>query len=253
MSDHEAHALVAALDGAAPSTPTACAGWTVHELVAHLAAGSKEIADLVEEHLLGRPARVTRGFEEREAAFRALDWDDLRAAWMVQGGRMVEAVAALDARGPDEGVGFTGTAMTATQLRMHARSEAAIHRWDVCGDDATSDQLLAQPELTAHATSVLSAMTALEESAASRTARGPHLRIVVRAPGQPDVTLADGRFALAPDEVTDADVVVETDAAHRLLIMWGRRAPGRPMRITAAPADQDAVDRILWPRISSSA
>jgi uncharacterized protein (TIGR03083 family) len=246
MSDHEAHALVAALDAAAPGTPTACAGWTVHELVAHLAAGCEEIADLVEEHLLGQSSRPTRPFEARETPFRSLAWEDLRAAWMTNAGRMIEAVAALDARGPVAAVDFTGTSMTADQLRMHARSEAAIHRWDVCGDDATSDRLLAQPELTAHAAWALSAMTVLDESATRRLTGAPHLRIVLRSPDQPDVTLAGDRFTIAPDD--DADAIVETDAAHRLLVMWGRHSPGRPSRITAAPADRDAVDRILWPQ-----
>ncbi|HEX7134728.1 MAG TPA: maleylpyruvate isomerase family mycothiol-dependent enzyme [Iamia sp.] len=250
MSNHEAHALIAALDAAAPDTPTACAGWTVHDLVAHLAAGSEEIADLVEDRLLGRPARPTRGFEEREAPFRALPWEDLRTAWMVHGTRLTEAVAALDARGPTEAVDFTGIPMTSAQLRMHARSEAAIHRWDVCGDDDTSDRLLAQPELTAHAAQVLSAMTVLDESAVRRIAPEPHLRIVLRAAGRPDITLAGGRFALAPDEAPDADAVVETDAAHRLLVMWGRRSPRRPLQITAAPAVREAVDQILWPDLS---
>jgi hypothetical protein len=37
----------------------------------------------------------------------------------------------------------------------HVRSEAAIHRWDLVGDDATSAALLAQPELTAHAVTAL--------------------------------------------------------------------------------------------------
>jgi uncharacterized protein (TIGR03083 family) len=247
MSNREAHALVAALDAAVPGTPTACAGWTAHELVAHLAAGSEEIADLVEEHLRGRPSRPTRGFAVREAPYRALDWEDLRTAWMAQGGRMAEAVAALEARGPGDAVDFTGVPMTGAQLGVHARSEAALHRWDVCGDDATSDELLAQPELTAHAAWVLSAMTALDESAAHRTAGEPHLRIALRAPGQPEVTLAGDRFALTEEEAPDPDAVVETDAAHRLLIMWGRRSPGRPVRVTAAPPDRDAVSRVLWP------
>jgi uncharacterized protein (TIGR03083 family) len=252
MSNREAHALVAAVEAAGSSAPTACAGWTVHELVAHLAAGSKEIADLVEAHLHGRSARPTRAFEEREAPYRAMAGSDLRRAWMVEGGRLIEAVAALDALGPDAAIDFTGTSMTATHLRIHARSEAAIHRWDLCGDDATSDELLAQPELTAHATWALSAMPVLSESAASRTARAPRLRIVLRAPDRPDVLLADGRFTSPPDRVPDAgaDALVETDAAHRLLVMWGRRAPGRPLRITPVdPTDEDLVTRILWPQV----
>src|SRR4051812_42850898 len=56
---------------------TACRGWTAHELVAHLAAGANEEADLIEAHLAGA-ARATRSFDEREPAFRALPDTELR-------------------------------------------------------------------------------------------------------------------------------------------------------------------------------
>jgi Mycothiol maleylpyruvate isomerase N-terminal domain len=55
MAFREPGALAEVLEQMEPSSPTACAGWTVHDIAAHPAAGAKEMADLVEEHLAGRP------------------------------------------------------------------------------------------------------------------------------------------------------------------------------------------------------
>src|SRR5438876_29766 len=95
MSHHEAEAVAAALEQVAPSAPTACAGWTAHDIVAHFTAGSEETADLIEEKLAGEPPRPTRAFEEREPPFRALADDELRAAWKYQVRRKREALDAL--------------------------------------------------------------------------------------------------------------------------------------------------------------
>jgi hypothetical protein len=62
--------------------------------------------------------------------------------------RNVAATRALGERGPAASVTFTGATLTAGQLATHARSEAAIHRWDIVGDDEVSDELLAQPDLS---------------------------------------------------------------------------------------------------------
>jgi len=68
----ESGELMKTLADADPAAPTACSQWTVHDLVAHLAAGAKENADLVEDELAGRPARATRTFAEREPSFVAM-------------------------------------------------------------------------------------------------------------------------------------------------------------------------------------
>jgi uncharacterized protein (TIGR03083 family) len=257
MSQREGLALITALDGVAPSAPTACAGWTAHHIVAHLAAGSKEISDLIEEKLAGEPARPTRAFEGREVPFRELPDGDLRAAWVRQIQRKTEAQNALAGAGGDATFDFTGTALTAAQIVTHSRSEAAIHRWDITGSDDVSDELLAQPELTRHAVAVLNSMTVLNESAQTRiTGSRLPLRIVLRAPGESDVVLAadpDGaaRFDLVGEGTADGDAVVQTDAAHRLLILWGRRPSKRPVTIEADEALSDAVSRVFWPNAIS--
>ena len=47
----------------------------------YLTAGSKEVADLIEEKLAGQATRPTSGFEEREIQFRTLPHAELRAAF----------------------------------------------------------------------------------------------------------------------------------------------------------------------------
>ena len=148
-----------------PEAPTACAGWTAHELVAHLTAGAEEMADLVERTLRDAPERPTRGFEEREAPWRAVPDDELRSALLGQGGRLMAALDELYERDPDRTVLFTGCRLTASQLATHCRSESAIHRWDLVGDDDIGAALLAQPVLVEHGRFLLAAMPALTEGA----------------------------------------------------------------------------------------
>src|SRR5438874_1973944 len=80
----EATALLLTLADTAPDAPTACVGWAAHELVAHLAAGAAEMAALVEDVAAGRPSRPTQGFAEREAPFRALADEELRARLLAE-------------------------------------------------------------------------------------------------------------------------------------------------------------------------
>jgi len=164
-SSHTAE-LTAFLDALAVTpadAPTACPGWTAHELVAHLVAGAQEIAALVDARLAGRPARPTRSFEEREAPWRARHDDELRGA-LYDGARLLTALDAMHERDPELTVAFTGWEMTATQLMTHVRSELALHRWDLVGDDAVGDALLAQPVLLAHARLALARMPTLAEA-----------------------------------------------------------------------------------------
>lgn len=157
--------------------------------------------------------------------------------------------------GEDTTFDFTGTALTVTQIATHSRTEAAIHRWDITGSDNLSEELLAQPELTRHAVSVLNAMPILNESARARATQGHllPLRIVLRAAGQLDVVLAadvDGNahFELAEEgTAAQGDAVVSTDPAHRLLVLWGRRSSKHPVTIEADGAISDAVSSVLWP------
>jgi hypothetical protein len=57
----------------------------------------------------------------------------------------------------------------------------------------------------------------------------------------------DARFELVGEGTADGDAVVGTDAAHRLLILWGRRPSKRPVTIQADEAISEAVSSVLWP------
>jgi uncharacterized protein (TIGR03083 family) len=252
----ESGELMKTLADADPAAPTACSQWTVHDLVAHLAAGAKENADLVEDELAGRPARATRTFAEREPSFVAMPDERLREELIHQSRRKLAALEALSAKGPDASYQFTGRPFTAAMALTHARSEAAIHRWDIAGDDETSKEVLAAPELTRHAVEILNTLPMLCEAPLSRArvAQIDTLRIVLRSPGQPDVVMDinpdRAHFELAEnDQPADGDAVVETDAAHRLLSIWGRCAPHHPPTITADPKLWSPVARVLWDAI----
>ncbi len=250
--------ILAALGDLPATAPTACEGWTSHHIAAHLAAGSKELADLIEDHLDGQPPRPTRGFEEREAPFRALDHDELLNQLAEQSKRKL-AIYDMFTTADDPAIEFTGTRVTADELTTHSRSEASIHRWDLVGDDDTSSVLLAQPELTAHAVKILNRMPILNESAQSLGERVPDrldepIRIVYRSPDQHDVVLettaTSGLLAVVENAV-DPDVIVNTDAANRLLVLWGRRSSTRPIDIDGTPDIVDALPSILWPNATT--
>ncbi len=250
----ESRALMTSLAGVKPDAATACGQWTAHDVVAHLAAGAQETAELIEDMLAGRPPRATRSFDEREAPFAALPDAELREVMVEASRRKIAATDALAARGPDASVEFTGRPFTAGQLRTHARSEAALHRWDIVGDDDTGDGLLAQPELTRHAVDVLNTLPMLFESPGARAERGKLVdaRVVLRSPDQPDVVLiADPhgptRFELCADGPATGEVLITTDAVNRLLTLWGRRSARRTVTITADPALWSTVATTLWP------
>lgn len=251
-SPAESRAFMKALDEVKPDAPTACAEWTAHDLIAHLAAGAQEIAELIEDTIAGRPLRPTRSFDEREAPFAALPDDQLRHAMVEVTARKIVATRALAERGADATFEFTGRLFTAPQLETHSRSEAALHRWDLVGDDEEGDALLAQPELTRHAVTVLNTLPLLSEAPAARAAQGglSDAQVVLRSPGQPDVVLiasADtARLELVQDGSVDGDAIVTTDAVNRLLTLWGRRSTRRDIAIIADPALWSTVATTLW-------
>jgi len=245
--------LMKTLADADPAAQTACSEWTVHDLVAHLAAGAKENADLIEDSLAGRPARATRTFSEREAAFVALPDEILRQELIHESRRKLAAVQELSDRGPDATYQFTGRPFSAALAYTHGRSEAALHRWDIAGDDEISMELLAAPELTRHAVEMLNTLPILCEAPLSRArvAKIRKLRIVLRSPSESDVVLDINpdcaRFELADiDEPADGDAVVRIDPAHRLLTIWGRRTADNPVTIVADPKLWASVATVLW-------
>lgn len=247
----ESQALSATLAEVAPNTPTACAGWTAHSISAHLAAGTKEIVDLIELKVNHDQQRPTREFGEREAAFLALSAADLADEFLTQGERLLTAASALADSG-DPIFLFTGRTFTVAQLAVHMRSESAIHRWDIVGDDDLSDQLLTQPELTRHAVDLLNTMPTLYEAPEWRAEHAGvegELRIVLRSPGCADLVYersgGGARFEFVEQPAT-GDAVVITDTANRLLTIWGRRSAQRTLTVDTDTVSAALVKSVLW-------
>lgn len=246
----ETTALITTLEATDATARTACEGWTAHELVAHLAAGATEMAALTEDAVAGRPSRATRELADREAPFVALEDSVLRDRLVVAALRLGAAIEALQAAGPAAVVRFAGGSLTAADLTMHGRSEAALHRWDIAGDDDISVELLAQPELTAHAVTVMSTMpgAALESVARRAAAAGiTPGRSTFGAPGQPDVVLlsdaAGARLELAEPS---ASPTATADPATRLLALWGRRSSLGAIRWNDDGPEAHRLEGLLW-------
>lgn len=219
----ESESFLAVLLERRPEEPTACPGWRVRDLVAHLAAGAREEADLIEDALAGSRSRPTREFAERESAYRALEYTDLLSALAGEAGRLDAAIDALERAGGR--VEFTGAVLDAAGFRLHTRSELVLHRWDMAGDDERGRGLLEQPELTRHAVKVLSTMDGLQESFRLRAARTDTTPdFVLRSPDQPDVVVRTGPGAAVrfPPAVDPGLPVVRCAASDRLLLLWGR-------------------------------
>jgi hypothetical protein len=135
--------------------PTHCQGWSAHDVIAHVAAGSAELADLMALAAVGE-TRSTRGFDSREAPYRAMSPWRLRLALVHHGLRATWLLARLSRSG--RSVDFTGATLTASQIARHAESELVVHRYDLVGLDRVARRHLAAPALVAHAHEVVGAM-----------------------------------------------------------------------------------------------
>ena len=230
----EADAFFEALDVTPPDSLSACVGWTAHDVTAHLAAAAVEVALNLEAYAEGQPVPATRGFEEREAPYRAMGHEELRTQLPVS---IERAAAALDAvldSQPDAVVPWTGRQMVVATFITHMRSELALHRWDLVGDDDVSAVLLTQPELTDHAVTVLGRALVARGAASDST----NFLAAISAPGTQDViALVDGDGARLIRGEEASYPVVMGDPAARLLFLWGRR-PGDPRRLVAPHGHQ---------------
>jgi len=228
----EAGAFLEAVESSPPDALTGCSLWRVHEVVAHLGAGAVEIAKNLEAYGEGKPVPATKGFEEREAPYRAMEDAELRALLPRAIERVAAALDAVLTAEPDAVVPWTGRQMVVATFVTHLRSEFALHRFDLVGDDEISQSLLGQPELTDHAVTVLGrALLARGTGSASEPPVG--FTAAIGAPDTRDVVVViDSDGARLERSDADPNVAVIGDAAARLLLLWGRQ-PGDPRRLSA--------------------
>jgi Mycothiol maleylpyruvate isomerase N-terminal domain len=214
-----------------PDTGTWCEAWTVRDIVIHQAGTAEELARVLGAHLAGEPVG-TRGFAEREAPLRALNDADLWQALCSRMAALNRVAAAADEVSADTDVAWTGRTMKVPWFGEHMREELVLHGWDITGDPETPTPFqaaLAAPWMTTH--SVIAVGRPLLAKGARQLAPGEHIEARLRVAGTDDVAIsADAQGTTIGMTEPDGPATLETDAAARVLLLWGRR-PGNPSRI----------------------
>jgi hypothetical protein len=236
LRDDAMRAFITTLSQLPATAPTWCSGWSAHDLAAHIAAAAEERANLIDDHLAGKPTRATRPWEVREPPFRAMPDSLLRERLAEQALRFESSVAALD---PDDTIIYTGWAMTAERLRMHSHSEAVLHRWDLVGDDDISIRLLSDPAMVTHALTVFTAIPALAEAQRWRQSSWLCQPVILRSGTQPDVVVTPGQgLSVAADGHAP---VIELRPHELPLLLWGRC----PERLRDPNANAETIAGVL--------
>lgn len=234
-----------ALDSTPPTALTACPARTAHLLGAHLAGNYREITRHVEAYMAGEPLMRTRAFDEREPEFRVMTAPELLRAIDEGEQRLRGVLGELLAREEDPVLRWTNRQVHAAGFLKHSRSECAVHRWDLVGDDAVSEKLLSQRELFEHVVNFIGARPMTARGMASGAGTGTSLRAKVRAPGQPDLLVAvhrgEPRIAAVEPE---GEALVEGDPAARLLFLWGRRPT--PFARLRCNGTGEELSRLQW-------
>jgi uncharacterized protein (TIGR03083 family) len=236
--------LLDAVQQRRPDAGTWCEAWTVRDIVIHLAGNAEELARVLAAHLEGDPVD-TRSFEEREAPLRAMTDTDLWAALHERMAKLNEVAEAADDVSADTDVAWTGRTMKVPWFAEHMREELVLHGWDITGDDAAAQARLSQPWMTEH--SVVAVGKPLLAKGAKQLEPGERIEARLRVAGADDVALAAATDSISIVLVApEGPATLETDAAARLLLLWGRR-PADPSRICSSvgPQTLQRVRRLL--------
>jgi uncharacterized protein (TIGR03083 family) len=221
LRQRETAALIETLARVGPRALTSCPGWSAQHVAAHIAGNHEEARRHVEAFAEGRPLTSTRTFEERETPLLARRFEVVLDQIECEEAALLTAVASVASTDPDAKLTWTGRIVPVKGFPTHMRSESAIHRWDIVGDDPASWELLADPELLTHAVNFIG------RPLLGRGTAGGHVTFSgrIRSPGAGDLLVSVEAGRQPRLEVTEqrGEAVLETDAAARLLILWGRR------------------------------
>jgi hypothetical protein len=218
----ELTALLTSLDDVGPTALSSCPGWNAHHLAAHIAGNYEEVRNHVEAFNAGQPLARTRTWEEREEPFRRLGYSALVRRIEFEAASASAITDLVLEQRPDAQLTWTNRTVAVSGFPTHMRSEDALHRWDLMGDDDVSHALLGQQDLLVHAVSFIG-QPLLSRGREAGAAQEP-LVGRVRNPGRDDL-LVDARngeadLAIGPQEGPGD---MEGDPAARLLLLWGRK------------------------------
>ena len=227
-----------------PDAGTWCEAWTVRDIVVHQAGNAEELARVLGAHLEGESVG-TRSFEEREGPLRALNDSDLWDALHDRMATLDDVAAAADGVPADTDVAWTRRTMKVPWFAGHMREELILHGLDIAGDDPAAQARLTEPWMTTH--SVVAVGRPLLAKGARTVRPGERIQARLRVPDADDVVItADAVQATIGMAAPGGTATLETDAAGRVLLLWGRR-PGDPARICsdAGPEVLGQVRRLL--------
>jgi uncharacterized protein (TIGR03083 family) len=239
--DDVADAFGETLDACPPGQLTACAGWTVNDIVVHLVSGAEEILRHVQPAIDESPIPPTRSFAERERPWRDRSDSEVRTAFRPLLDQVTTGLQELLTKQPDHVMPWTGRQMPSRMFLSHLRNELALHRWDLVGDDAAGRTLLSDPGLTAHTVAAL---------AGPLLARSVHVEpgfvARLRSEGFDDVALrsSDGGVVSMSIAPAEGAATIEADPDVRLLLLWNRVDPSR-RGATAIHRDDAAIVRSM--------
>lgn len=226
-----------------PDSGTWCEGWTVRDVLIHQTGNAAELHRVLGAHLSGRPV-ATRSFEERERPYRLMTDASLWSAFVQECERLADlSESATTELEPASEIRWTGRSVTPAFFAEHLRSELVLHRWDLTGDDATTDTALAQPWMTTHSVRDVGRPLLARGSGSLRLDPGERVEGRLRSPGSLDV-LVTATPESATVELVPAEgaATIESDSAVRALFLWGRR-PADPSR-WFSQAGPDALRRV---------
>ncbi|MGX1543282.1 maleylpyruvate isomerase N-terminal domain-containing protein [Streptomyces adustus] len=238
--------FVHAVQARRPDDGTWCEAWTVRDVLAHRTGNAEELARMLQAVLDGAPVE-TRSFA-REDPFRRMSDPELWSAFLDRCERLAEvAAAAAQDLSPDTEVMWTGRSVKVPFFAEHMREELILHRWDLTGDDRTAVEALAEPWMTEH--SVVSVGRPLLERGRAALDPGPKERVEgrLRTLGMDDVVVsADADGGTVRLAAPEGPATIESDAAVRVLLLWGRR-PADPSRwhSSAGPETLRQVRKLL--------
>jgi uncharacterized protein (TIGR03083 family) len=236
-------ALLTTLDDAGPTALTSCPGWTAHHIAAHMTGNYQEARRHVEAFAQGDPLNRTRGFEEREEPLRELDQPTLLQRIEQEAAALTSAIGGVLDTQPDAELPWTNRTVRVSGFSTHLRSESALHRWDLAGDDDISSVLLSQQDLLEHAVTFIG--QPLCQRGLDFGGGKPAFSARVRCAERDDLIIdADELHATLSVGPSTGDAAIETDAAARLLLLWGRK-PTPFFRLRTSGGD-DSVSHVQF-------